>query len=193
MEQQLQSKVNFYDLLGIDRQATHSEVKRAYRSLVKQYHPDVSNKPDTAKSFQLIQKAYEVLSDPQKRAIYDNLLYRKEHGLDYDNPHQYFRNPRRQRPYYKAAAAAEKAPETRSEQLQFHLKQVVGLVIVTTLCLVGLGLMGLGVLFLFIKDFNGSMVAGYATLACGSAILINTIKAYQDIGSIWLKWFHNKE
>lgn len=192
MEQQLQSKVNFYELLGIDRQATHSEVKRAYRNLVKQYHPDVSNKPDTAKSFQLIQKAYEVLSDPEKRAIYDNLLYRKEQGLDYQNPHQYFRNPRRQRPYYQAATA-NKAPETRSEQLQFHLKQVVGLVIVTTLCLVGLGLIGLGVLFLFVKEFNGSMMAGYATLAGGTAILINTLKAYQDIGKIWLNWFQNKE
>jgi curved DNA-binding protein CbpA len=193
MEQQLQSKVNFYELLGIDRQATHLEVKRAYRSLVKQYHPDVSNKPDTAKSFQLIQKAYEVLSDPQKREIYDKLLYRKEHGIGNENPHQYFRTRARYNAYYQTATATEKAPETRSEQLQFHLKQFVGLVIVTALFLVGLGLMGLAVFFLFIKEFNGSMIAGYATLAGGTAILMNSLKAYRDIGNIWLNWFQKKE
>ncbi len=190
MEQQLQSKVNFYELLGIDRQATHLEVKRAYRNLVKQYHPDVSNKPDTAKSFQLIQKAYEVLSDPQKREIYDKLLYRKEHGIGQENPNQYFRTRARYNAYYQTAT--EKSPETPSEQIQFHLKQFVGLLIVTTLSLVGLGLIGLGVLFLFIKEFNGSMIAGYATLAGGVAILVNSLKAYQDLGNIWLKWFQEK-
>ncbi len=191
MEQELQSRVNFYELLGIDRQASHAEVKRAYRSLVKQYHPDVSDKPDTVKNFQLIQKAYEILSDPQKRAIYDELLYRRENGMA--NPHTNQTQSRtfRQRAYRNHTPPPQEAPETLGDKFQFHLKQVIGVVIVTSLAVIGIGLMALGTFFLFIGEFNGAMVAGYASLGGGIGILLNTIKAYKVIGNLWINWFQN--
>ena len=61
--------MNHYETLGIDKNATPEEVKRAYRKLASKHHPDKGG--DTAQ-FQKIEEAYRVLSDPQKRAEYDN-------------------------------------------------------------------------------------------------------------------------
>lgn len=60
---------NYYETLGIDRSASNDEIKRAYRKLASQHHPDRGG--DT-KKFQDIQVAYDTLSDPQKRAMHDN-------------------------------------------------------------------------------------------------------------------------
>lgn len=62
--------MNYYETLGVDRKATPDEIKKAYRKLAGKHHPDKEG-GDTAK-FQEIQKAYEILSDPQKRQQYDN-------------------------------------------------------------------------------------------------------------------------
>jgi Ca-activated chloride channel family protein len=63
---------DYYATLGITPTATVSEIKRAYRQLVRQYHPDAPDAPkSTALLFRLVQEAYEVLSDPKKRAKYD--------------------------------------------------------------------------------------------------------------------------
>lgn len=67
---------NYYDLLGISPKATAEEVKKAYRSKAKTSHPDVNPKPGAAEEFVLIAEAFEILSDPSKRAVYDNRLRR---------------------------------------------------------------------------------------------------------------------
>ncbi len=64
---------NYYRTLGIDRDASGDEIKQAYRRLARKYHPDVSKEPDAEKHFKAVKEAYEVLSDPEKRATYDNL------------------------------------------------------------------------------------------------------------------------
>jgi len=61
----------YYRVLGVSKNATSDEIKDAYRKLAKIYHPDVSIDPATEKKFKEINKAYEVLSDPVKRAHYD--------------------------------------------------------------------------------------------------------------------------
>ncbi|QZY30263.1 molecular chaperone DnaJ [Nocardioides coralli] len=60
-----------YDLLGVDRDADGDAIKKAYRKLARQYHPDVNPDPASQERFKEISRAYEVLSDPQKRAAYD--------------------------------------------------------------------------------------------------------------------------
>ena len=65
------AKKDYYEILGIDRNATKEEIKKAYRRLSKKYHPDVSDDPDAAEKFKEITEAYEVLSDDKKRANYD--------------------------------------------------------------------------------------------------------------------------
>lgn len=65
-------KRDYYDVLGIDRNASDSDIKKAYRKLAKQYHPDVNPGDKVAEAkFKEVNEAYEVLSDPQKRARYD--------------------------------------------------------------------------------------------------------------------------
>ncbi|MFM9088055.1 MAG: molecular chaperone DnaJ [Cyanobium sp.] len=62
---------DFYDLLGVSRDADADTLKRAYRRLARQYHPDVNKDPGAEDKFKEIGRAYEVLSDPQTRARYD--------------------------------------------------------------------------------------------------------------------------
>ncbi len=62
---------DYYEILGVSRSASSDEIKRAYRKLVKQYHPDINDGPDADTRIKEINEAYEVLSDTQKRAAYD--------------------------------------------------------------------------------------------------------------------------
>ncbi len=64
-------KRDYYEVLGISKGASEDEIKKAYRSLAKKYHPDINKAPDAAEKFKEINEAYEILSDPQKRANYD--------------------------------------------------------------------------------------------------------------------------
>ncbi|WP_167139420.1 molecular chaperone DnaJ [Diaminobutyricimonas sp. TR449] len=60
-----------YDVLGVDRNATPDEIKKAYRRLARELHPDVNPSPDASERFKLVTHAYDVLSDPQQRQQYD--------------------------------------------------------------------------------------------------------------------------
>jgi curved DNA-binding protein CbpA len=63
---------DYYATLGISPTATASEIKRAYRRLARQYHPDAPDAPkSTSLLFRLVQEAYDVLGDPKQRARYD--------------------------------------------------------------------------------------------------------------------------
>ena len=62
---------DFYDLLGVRRDADADTLKRAYRRLARQYHPDINKEPGAEDRFKEIGRAYEVLGDPDKRARYD--------------------------------------------------------------------------------------------------------------------------
>jgi molecular chaperone DnaJ len=62
---------DLYEILGVQRDASADEIKRAYRSLAREHHPDVSSAPEAEERFKEIVGAYEILSDPQKRQRYD--------------------------------------------------------------------------------------------------------------------------
>lgn len=64
---------DYYKIMGLARDATQDDVKRAYRKLARKYHPDVSKEADAEQRFKEVGEAYEVLKDPQKRAAYDQL------------------------------------------------------------------------------------------------------------------------
>lgn len=62
---------DYYEVLGIPRDAAEGEIKRAFRSRARELHPDVSDAPETDQRFREVAEAYEVLSDPERRATYD--------------------------------------------------------------------------------------------------------------------------
>ena len=65
------NKKDYYEVLGVKKDASDEEIKRAFRKLAKQYHPDVNKEPGAAEKFKEIGEAYSVLSDPNKRSQYD--------------------------------------------------------------------------------------------------------------------------
>lgn len=65
------NKIDYYEVLGVDKNASDSDIKSAFRKLAKKYHPDVSKEENAAEKFKEAQEAYAVLSDPEKRKQYD--------------------------------------------------------------------------------------------------------------------------
>ncbi|XP_074570859.1 chaperone protein dnaJ A7A, chloroplastic-like isoform X2 [Curcuma longa] len=67
----VRADVDYYSVLGVSRNSSKSEMKSAYRKLARSYHPDVNKEPDADQKFKEISNAYEVLSDDEKRSLYD--------------------------------------------------------------------------------------------------------------------------
>ena len=65
------AKQDYYETLGVSKDASQEDIKKAYRNLAKKYHPDINKAPDANEKFAAIQVAYDCLSDPEKRANYD--------------------------------------------------------------------------------------------------------------------------
>lgn len=77
---------DYYEILGVKREASDSEIKSAYRKLARKYHPDVNKTKEAEAKFKDINEAYEVLSDKQKRQRYDSLGSNWQSGADYTPP-----------------------------------------------------------------------------------------------------------
>jgi len=81
--------MDFYQILGVPPTASHEQIRAAYRLLARQHHPDLNpGMPHAEETFKMINVAYEVLKDPERRAKYDLL---RTYGIDPSN--MYRRNP----------------------------------------------------------------------------------------------------
>ena len=76
---------DYYAILGVGRDASPEDVKKAYRKLARKYHPDVSKEADAEERFKEVAEAYEALKDPEKRAAYDQ-LGRHAAGQEFEPP-----------------------------------------------------------------------------------------------------------
>jgi len=77
---------DYYKIMGLSRDTSQDEIKRAYRKLARKYHPDVSKEKDAEAKFKELGEAYEVLKDPKKRAAYDQLGTNWKAGQDFRPP-----------------------------------------------------------------------------------------------------------
>lgn len=91
--------INPYSELGVSRSASDKEIRNAYRKLAKKWHPDINNEPGAQEKFMRIGQAYEVLSDADRRQMYDDYGTTQEprqgggggNGYHRDNYEQFFR------------------------------------------------------------------------------------------------------
>ena len=80
------TKKNYYEILGIKKDAKADEIKKAYRKLARKFHPDVNPNDKSAEDkFKEVQEAYDVLSDEKKRKVFDRFGYYHD-NLDADSP-----------------------------------------------------------------------------------------------------------
>ncbi len=112
---------DYYQILGVSQQAHEEEIKRTFRKLVITYHPDKNSSPEAEIIILEINEAYEVLSDPEKRTLYDNLLSGRT-VVERVRPHHH-RDPRYRRrapdPNYKSKL------QLKLEMLEAYLPQAL--------------------------------------------------------------------
>lgn len=77
---------DYYAILGVDKKATEEKIRKAFRRLAKEWHPDVNKKPGADEHYREINEAYEVLKDPEKRAKYDALGAEWQNGAEFTPP-----------------------------------------------------------------------------------------------------------
>ena len=75
--------MNYYEILGVSQNATTEQIISAFRKLAKEFHPDRNKSPDASKRFIEIYEAYKVLSDDNKRKIYDQTIF--TNNAEYSN------------------------------------------------------------------------------------------------------------
>ena len=75
----MSSKKDYYEILGVNKNSSIEEIKKKFRKLALEFHPDRNKAPDASEKFKEINEAYQVLVDPEKKKVYDQFGLLKQH------------------------------------------------------------------------------------------------------------------
>jgi len=110
-------QADYYQILGISREANVDQIKQAYRSKAKMYHPDINKAPNAKIFFQLISEAYQVLNNPEKKKWYDfKLRYPSTTGM---RPQHEHRRPSTYESYYRAYTKSQQERKEEKEHEKY--------------------------------------------------------------------------
>lgn len=169
-----------YRILGVGRQASAWEIRRAYYRLAKRWHPDVNQSPDAKMRFQSINAAYQVLTDPDKRRKLDISLDGPSPAEQRKNYYKYgtsVRNPGHQPSPEHAQAQPTEPPSQQGRSLVDHF-------LFASLLFLGLTTLLYGIIDAILKDpedgshyyglvmglaFTGMLILGWRALAAGNS------------------------
>ena len=112
---------DYYARLGLEKNASADDIKRAYRKLARKYHPDVSKEPDAEAQFKEVAEAYEVLKDPERRAAYDAV------GAGHDDRQQFRPPPGWDSGFEFSGAAGDAADADHSEFFEALFGRAAGM------------------------------------------------------------------
>ncbi|MBI1183693.1 DnaJ domain-containing protein [bacterium] len=154
--------VDYYDILNIDTTASERDIKVAFRKMAKKYHPDVNDHQDAPEKFKKVYMAYEVLSDPFKKRLYDEIHQNAMAGESGANQSSFNYDAGFDEWEYRAAERADHYANMRYKQ--FEKQELKGLDFVyhqvaLLLGIVGLFAMGGGALY-FAKTIITAYMAG---------------------------------
>ena len=177
--------MTYYEILEIEAHANDIEIKKAFRRLAMKYHPDVSKEPEAETRFKILYIAYEILSDPYKRSLYDELQLRKQDEQESEPEFNEMRN----RAYSQAGRYSgmryREFEDTMLSRISFHANQTLAFVFCFLLLCVGMISLGLGFYFLTGKYFNGAIVLGIGSLFVGGIILFYAVKGLIGVFNTW--------
>ncbi len=143
---------NYYKILGVSQSANSEAIKRAYRNKAKTYHPDISSAKISKEQFQLINEAYQVLKDEQKRRLYDHRLKQSyiKQKMNYNKVRTPYYGSYAGRPFYASRS-------TSSSSGNYKHEKILDNILFLFMILVGFYAIGFGVYQLFfteVEDVN---------------------------------------
>jgi curved DNA-binding protein CbpA len=203
--------LNYYDILGVSAKADQQEIKRAFRKMALQYHPDRNTDADSSEQFRLVYIAYDVLQDPLKRSIYDMIQQVKEKCREEEMQNEAYASAserdyaRRRRAYeereqrrkeyfethyrpdedFRQEQDLEEEEDEFSSKLEFHSKQGLGLFFCFMLLCVGFTSLLFGSLFVIWEHFNGAILLGCTFWAVGVSLSFVAGKGLLAVFQTW--------
>jgi DnaJ-class molecular chaperone len=180
--------LDFYNLLGVSLTASDAEIKHSFREMAKKYHPDLNNETDAGDNFRMLYIAYETLTDPFKRKIYDRLLENDfEIPLNRRNWAWYEKMQRRAnlRARQYSEMQYHDFEDSAFSKAEFHTKQAVAFFLFFSMMCAGMGCFLIGSQYIFNENFNGAQLTGLALWLAGCLLSYISGKALLGIYEIW--------